>query len=526
MGFEPNTTIQVYKATGVTSSNQPFFTSQGAKMAWYQGHSYIAFESQSYQRENREYARVDKAQSQLRGYDMLAFRNDALDKWIICRITGTEFVNPNTTDIFFVVDPMQTWIEDIVWCDCWVEREMVDDDWNGSLPGWQSLCPEGLEPGQIREYGIYDSTDDIMSGGWDVHVLSAYDASAEPNYSIPSFNGYVMGLNDIITTASGLEGILKQYAEKGRLDGIAGVFMFPKRFANQGAGYARMLSLPTSFDGYVPKNSKVFTSEFCTISITNRQGDAIELAPEYLFKDSNQFQLQVEGALLAGGGGLIAYPNGYMGMNEEMSMAFGVTLPANIQCAYVGNAYANWVAQNKAPLIVEGVGSLGQVAIGAFNVATVDYDASTITEATKAQHQLRSGVMDIYNGVLSAAGTLAKIMSKATNPMGAHGQASSQALAVSLDTYGFGVTMRGPSAQQAESLDNFFSVFGYKVCRMKKPNVNTRPFWNYVKCSPAIINGPMNSVDRTEIEKMLNNGVTFWHVPAATIGDYSPDNRG
>lgn len=48
-----------------------------------------------------------------------------------------------------------------------------------------------------------------------------------------------------------------------------------------------------------------------------------------------------------------------------------------------------------------------------------------------------------------------------------------------------------------------------------------------MKCSPAIVGGPMNSADRTAIENMLNAGVTFWNVQGgATIGDYSPDNRG
>lgn len=458
---------------------------------------------------------------------MMAFRNGPLEKWIFCRITGTEFVNPNTTDVFFVVDPMQTWIEDIEWCQCWVEREMVDDDWNGSLPGWKSLMPEGLEPGQLYNYGMYDSTDDIMSGGWAVHVLSAYDASGEPNYSITSYNGYISGLNDIVlNAASELNGLLQAYEQKGRLDGIAGIFMFPKRFNQAGTRITRNLSLPTMFKTYTPKNSKLFTSEFCTICISNRQGDSIELAPEYLFTTESTFPFVFRGGFLSGGGGLVGYPDGYMNLNEEMSVGFGVTLPANIQCAYVGNAFANWVSQNKAPLIVEGIGSIGQIAIGAVTMATNNFEPKSAQEYSDSMKTQRRGFSDVYNGIMSAMGTVAKIMEKASDPAGAHGHASTQALAVLTETYGFTVTMRGPSAQQAETIDNFFSVFGYKVGRMKVPNVNTRPYWNYVKCSPAIINGPMNAADRAEIEQILTNGVTFWHVPNATIGDYSPDNRG
>lgn len=522
MPFSPDTTIRVFSATAVSPENHPYFSDEASKLSWYNSHPYKLFMAQSYQRELREYARVDCPAAELRGFDMIAWQNAPGERWIFARITGIEFVNPNTTDIFFVTDAMQTWIDQIEWVDCWVEREMVDDDWNGTLPGWQSLMPEGIEIGQLKQQMLHDFSEEISAGGWELRVLSAYDTNAEENYSIKTHNHFISGLNEFeLNGASELNAILKAYAQKGRLDGICGIWMFPALFWSDGASVNSSIALPTTIDGYSPKNSKLFSSEFCTICISNRMGDSIELATEYLYATTPEINFSVKGEFLDGGGGLICYPTNYMGLGPSKAIDYGVALPANIQVAYIGNAFANWVAQNKAPLILEGATSLFQIAGGAVSMATADRDT------VEGQRQFKGGLNKTGAGVYSALSTIARIAQKASDPAGAHGQAYSNAISVNNGTYGFTVTFRTPSAQVAESIDNFFNVFGYKVCRMKKPNVNTRPFWNYVKCSPAIVGGPMTAKDRSEIEAILNNGVTFWNVGGgAEIGDYSMDNRG
>lgn len=326
-----------------------------------------------------------------------------------------------------------------------------------------------------------------------------------------------------LTSTAQIDAMLKAYADKGRLDGICGIWMFPNAFPGTGTILRATVTLPRIIDGYEIKNSKCLTSEFSTICISNRAGDSIELAPEYLFGESNQAGFGVVGSFLDGGGGMTCQPMDYMDIGSagsgNLSYDYGVSIPANIQVAYVGNAFANWVAQNRVPLILEGIASLGQIVVGAGQVwaGTGAADDKLVAEG------LRSGI----SGASSALGTIAKIMQKASDPSGAHGQAYSQALGVVFDAVGFVVSLRTPSRQVLESIDNFFDVYGYKVCKMKKPNVNTRPFWNYVKCAPGIVNGPMNSNDRTEIENMLTRGVTFWNVTGgAVIGDYSMDNRG
>ena len=77
-------------------------------------------------------------------------------------------------------------------------------------------------------------------------------------------------------------------------------------------------------------------------------------------------------------------------------------------------------------------------------------------------------------------------------------------------------------------VDAFFDRYGYKVMRLKTPNINTRPCWNYVKCSEAHVAGTFPYVYKQQVENMLNAGCTFWNVGARDIGDYSNpvENKG
>lgn len=520
MPFTPDTDIYLFKGTRVSSNDQPYFSSEGAKIAWYMSHETRQFTAQSYQRENRRYARVNAPAASLRGYDMMAFRNAAADRWIICNITGTEFINPNTTDVFFETDSMQTWIDAIEWCDCWVEREMVDDDWNGALPGWKSTIVEGINPGNPYTEVLYDATPEVTDGGWTCHVLSAYDKNAEENYNTIRIGDYITGVNDITVNLDGeLDLLLKAYADKGRLDGIVGIWVYPTKFSyySPSSEFFSFL-LPQTIAGYKPKNSKCFCSEFCKVELVNRMGDAVEYAPEYLGAlPSGNIQFAIQGVFAAGAGGIRCSPVKYMGVEWDTKTTptadYGVVLPADIQCAYTGNTFANWLSQNRigvaAQLIGAGVSVAGGV-VGAASAAGAG-----------------AGALSVAQGVASAAATISSITSRLANPAGVYGQTSSLGLFPATKTFGFRVNFKSPGYDVIKSIDDFFSVYGYKVCKMKKPNVNTRPFWNYVKCSPAIVGGPMNSADRANIENMMNAGVTFWNVQGgATIGDYSPDNRG
>ena len=78
--------------------------------------------------------------------------------------------------------------------------------------------------------------------------------------------------------------------------------------------------------------------------------------------------------------------------------------------------------------------------------------------------------------------------------------------------------------EYARIIDNYFSMFGYKINRVKVPNITGRSNWNYVKTINCNFDGNIPQTDLNIIRAMFNNGVTLWHNPS-TIYDYSNSNN-
>ena len=83
-------------------------------------------------------------------------------------------------------------------------------------------------------------------------------------------------------------------------------------------------------------------------------------------------------------------------------------------------------------------------------------------------------------------------------------------------------------SQFAQRIDLYFDMYGYKTNKLKIPNLNNRPNWNYVKTIGSnIIQASGKSVpqeDMQELKAMFDNGVTLWH-NTNTFLDYSQNNR-
>jgi hypothetical protein len=73
-----------------------------------------------------------------------------------------------------------------------------------------------------------------------------------------------------------------------------------------------------------------------------------------------------------------------------------------------------------------------------------------------------------------------------------------------------------------DRLQDYFNMFGYKVNRVKFPNMNTRQYWNYVETKSCIIQGNFNNEDLEEIKQIFDSGITLWHTD--NIGNYTLDN--
>ena len=71
-------------------------------------------------------------------------------------------------------------------------------------------------------------------------------------------------------------------------------------------------------------------------------------------------------------------------------------------------------------------------------------------------------------------------------------------------------------------LESFFKMYGYKVGRLKIPNMNTRSNWNYVQTQGCILKGTLPQDDLVRLQKVFDDGITLWHTD--NIGNYSLEN--
>ena len=89
---------------------------------------------------------------------------------------------------------------------------------------------------------------------------------------------------------------------------------------------------------------------------------------------------------------------------------------------------------------------------------------------------------------------------------------------------GFSFYKMSIKQEYAKIIDDFFSMYGYKVNEVKIPNVTGRTNWNYVKTIDANILGDIPQEDLQTIKNMFDNGITLWH-NKDTFLDYSQNNR-
>ena len=109
-------------------------------------------------------------------------------------------------------------------------------------------------------------------------------------------------------------------------------------------------------------------------------------------------------------------------------------------------------------------------------------------------------------------------------PNSATGLASGGDINVAGDQAGFFFYRYSIKREFAKIIDDYFSMYGYKVNSLEVPNLNTRINWNYLKVlDPNIEGNEIPEKDLNIYRQMLTNGITFWHNPN-TFRDYSQNN--
>ena len=520
MYIEPNTTIKLYSGIPLdnTYKNTLFFANVSAQNSYFHsGIQKYTFARQSYQRVERGRMRIEVLADNIYDCNYLAFQNENFgNKWFYAFINSIDYVNNTTSEITFEIDVMQTWYFDYELLDSFVEREHTNNDTIGA-----NLVDEGLELG---DYVIGDS-DSLGLSEYNIVVMTS-EYFTDPASSYPNINWKKAGVTLVggtlqachywtyETDATGrqqLEACLEVYSLAGKTDEILGVFLLPKMFSGSVGSVAPFIKPKQvnksydTFDGYTPKNNKLYTYPYNFLYVTNMQGNSAIYPYEYFTGSSGKCDFNIYGIWTANCE-LTLFPLHYkgLGVNKDESL----TLKGFPQCAYTVDAYRAWLAQNAAQ-VSTGIG-LGAGAIYG--------GALALGLGTSGMF----GPAGLLIGATSVVNSLAKIYDKSVQPNQTKGVDTNTNLSGArlLDFVFMNKHIRG---EFARIIDNFFTMYGYKTNRVKTPNIHVRQRWTYTKTIGCNLKGEAPVDALKKIISIYDNGITFW-VNASEVGNYALSN--
>ena len=128
----------------------------------------------------------------------------------------------------------------------------------------------------------------------------------------------------------------------------------------------------------------------------------------------------------------------------------------------------------------------------------------------------------VISGQQQIEGIMAQKADRAIQPPQSKGTYSSNINVVSgCNTFTF--YDRCIQKEYAQQIDDYFTMYGYKINRVQTPNIHARTNFTYIKTVGCKIIG-LNNEDTTKIESVFNNGITFW-TSGDGIGSYQYSNN-
>lgn len=500
MYIEPNTNIRIFNNVPLdnTYNHSLYFSSLSEQASYFSSPKYN-LNNQTYQRVEKGKMRISVRADNLYDCNYLSFQNSAYgNKWFYAFITGVEYKNNESSDITFEIDDLQTYLFDVELKECFVEREHSSVDTIGS-----SITGEPVELGEYM-YSDYSPLDSDMTDmlvimaivdvDWEISKGITYDRV----YSGAELWAYqsddVEHINSKITNY-----ILKP-------DSILSMYMIPAIFCpevpiggkkletgSQGAPYhirANALDTNATFNGYIPRNKKLYTYPYNFYNIDNASGSSLPL--RYEFFTNLRPEIEITGVITqpvkaiarpCGYKGLPGYTElgGWSSLNTE-----SIALESYPMCSWNMDTFKAWIAQNCVPLAFTAISAK---ATGILPVDTINTAWHKAIASDMCRGNADNGNVNCANGKQQFYQSRVHI-----------------------------------TAEYAKIIDDFFTMYGYTCKKVKVPNRSVRPKWNYTKTNGCVVKGKAPADSVRKICSIYDNGITFWK-NASEVGNYSLNNN-
>lgn len=494
----------------------------------------------------------------------IAFQNPNYStKWFFAFIDRVEYESNKSTIIYYTIDNWATWFDNLSFKPCYVIREHVNDDTIGA-----HTIDEGLAvPDVVMEYEfpivdiggtclICVATNWDITGGYvdrqyqDPLTGQTVTIHTTDNSKGEGFNGAVLFNNNVfgqllVFFPFNDEGI-RQFEHfiyiannQGHIEDVHDVYIVPSMLFGSGdlenvnivylkdplgslvdesnkveCGYQKIsYTAPNrdnisfvnktisrvslyNFSDYACKNNKCYVYPYNYLMVSNNIGSQniykFENFSDVTGFDPGVIVFTIQLALSVGVSGRIVpvqYKKNHFNYDEALTLAKFPT------CSWSADSYTNWLTDNAV--------NIGQriVNTGA-NIVT-----GNLTGAT-------AGIASLF-GEFRKAQLLPEITG---------GQATGD-VNFGNNNNNFRFMQYRVKTEYLKEIDDYFTRFGYKIVRVKTPNITGRTNFNYIEIGQGerFAYGEVPSESLNEINQIAQNGVTIWH-NHANLGNYNITN--
>lgn len=520
----PNTTIYIIKDCPCEPDykNTMYFGTKTYQFATFSNWIKYTINAQSYQRYGAGRIQVELPVENLYDCNYLIFQNTNFKdsegnvKRFYAFITDVEYVNNNTSTITYEIDVIQTWLGDYELQEVMVEREhtLTDVPGDNIVPEPFGKLPMVYENAQDVKTPDGRSLNDLAIVGW-----FATNTNARPAMGLPTMLTWVQypytktGLAAFNTALEDLDPKnlislhvapmalmpntnrpVEPWEQEWDAQSAPVSFSFDAVRQLSGAFTQRVNGVTKS---YTPKNKKLYTSPFLSLYVSTNDGKGKQFP--YEFSDINTaISFRVIGDFTPNPS-VTLVPLHYKGVDENYTEA--ISFGGYPQCGTDSDAYKAWLAQKEGSLAVQAIGGI-------------------VTAIASITMENPMGVIAGVGATLQAGAQIVGASELPNSGSAGGGSASGLAAARKLS---FNYMRMHVTLEVAKQIDDYFNRYGYAVMQVKKPNIGTRPFYNYVKTQNCAIHGSIPASAEKKICEVYDKGITFWKT-TGHFGDYSVDN--
>lgn len=479
--------------------------------------------------------------------------------WIVQK----NFLARETTELTIQIDVFQTWLFDIHFKPCFIEREHTKTDYIG-----EHTLSEDFELG---DYVVRKRQACASLQGKPAFFIGVTDDTLGGVFG-RTYSGFAIKYYDY-DHSDELSQYIRELCDDGKADAIAFIFTFPDKLVNKDivsngsviAGWEGVTSsleeyiwndAPKDFyflnESYFPYNNKLYSYPYSFLTIKNSSGSNVVLKFEN-FNNINEMKFKID-SVLTQNPTISLTPLNYC--RKSFAIDDSITTKDYGLCSWNNDNYGNWFAQhqnsinaqsmnasasmkanaivnsnnyenalsnrdtqmykgvlNTAISTIQNLGNfnfLGAVAsgVGGAGNTYLDYQQNT----KNANNDLaNASLMNTVNYQNTIRSITASVKDAQVQPNTCKGDTSSCGLDLARDTATFFIEHTTIKPEYARIIDMYFQMFGYQVNSVKKPEFKTRQKWNYIKTVNCNVYGTIPHEDMRAIDDIFNNGITIWH---------------